>query len=170
MEVALNRLIRTLWPIAVVLLIALACALPTESQAPEALRGEWRLSAFGSGTAVGDAEVTATFAEGGVAAGRAACNYYEATYRADTRRLELAVRPDTVTAMACLNDRLMELEREYVAAMADVPRFERQGDRLNLLDETGALVLAFERPRLPMGSRPRGTGRDALRDQDQPDA
>ena len=50
-----------------------------------------------------------------------------------------------ITAMACLSpEGVMDQEQAFLAALASVTSYQLAGERLELLDSTGDVVLSFE--------------------------
>ena len=80
------------------------------------------------------AEVTLAFVDGRVA-GKSACNRYSAGIEEGESAGDIVIGPAMGTRMAC-PDHLMETEREYLDALAQVT---------NLSFQTGSLVLSGQR-------------------------
>jgi heat shock protein HslJ len=105
---------------------------------------EWRLTHhLGSGgeliPVVDDIMATATFV-GGSVAGSTGCNRYHAQCRVDEDRL--AVEAIAMTMMACEPER-SAVERAFTAALEAAVAFAIAGDRLDLADADGRVVLRF---------------------------
>ena len=86
---------------------------------------------------VEDSPVTLSI-EGEEWGGTAACNHYGGTVTIAGD--DLTVHGVFQTEMACVDDRIMESERLYLAAFQQVDRYERDGDRLLLLGDDVELV------------------------------
>lgn len=82
----------------------------------------------------------------GQAGGKAPCNGYGAGYT--QKGSTLTFEPAISTLMYC--DGVMEYESEYLAAFGAVKSFALENDQLSLLDESGAVVLAFDKPQAPV--------------------
>ena len=100
-----------------------------------------------------DATVTATFSADGSLGGNAGCNHYAADYTVDGANLNL--RPTSQTEMYCMEpEGIMAQEDRYFVLIADVTTYRVEGDRLILMDSTGADILVFEKtvpaPDLPL--------------------
>ena len=103
---------------------------------------EWRLTHHvGSQgelvAVVEDVLATATFVDGSVA-GSTGCNRYHAQYRVDEDRL--AVEAIAMTMMACDPARTA-VERAFTSALEAAVAFAIAGDRLDLADANGRVVL-----------------------------
>jgi heat shock protein HslJ len=114
---------------------------------------EWRLTHhLGSGgeliAVVDDIMATATFV-GGSVAGSTGCNRYHAQCRVDEDRL--AVAAIAMTMMACEPER-SAVERAFTAALEAAVAFAIAGDRLDLADVGGRVVLRLRAvPALVLG-------------------
>jgi heat shock protein HslJ len=86
-------------------------------------------------------EVTAVFASGGQLSGSGGCNSYSAGYTVDGNRIKI----DTLvqTEIACLDQKVMEQEQAYFAALLKATAYRIDGDRLELRDDGGALQAGF---------------------------
>ena len=114
---------------------------------------EWRLTHHvgteGELVPVGDDVLaTATFVDGSVA-GSTGCNRYHARCRVDDDRL--AVEAIAMTMMACDPER-SAVERAFTAALESAVAFAIAGDRLDLADANGPVVLRLRAvPALVLG-------------------
>ena len=86
--------------------------------------------------------ITLSF-EKGQAGGSGPCNGYGAEYTQDGTKLTFGQVAGTL--MYC--DGVMDYETGYTDALSTVQAFQLEGDRLSLLDESGAVVLVFGMPR-----------------------
>jgi heat shock protein HslJ len=119
-----------------------------------ALEGiEWRLTHH-VGTegelvpVVEDVMATATFV-GGSVAGSTGCNRYHAQYRRDVNRL--ALETIAMTMMACEPER-SAVERAFTSGLEAAVAFAIAGDRLDLADANGRVVLRLRAvPELVLG-------------------
>ena len=89
---------------------------------------------------VGDVEVTLAFGVDGTVSGLAACSRYTGTYTEDGPALSFG--PLATTAMAC-NDRLMEWEQRFLAALAAAWSWEVVGNVLWIRSEGLTAPLRF---------------------------
>ena len=85
--------------------------------------------------------ITLSF-EKGQAGGSGPCNGYGAEYVQDGTNLTFGQVVGTL--MYC--DGVMDYETGYTDALSTVQAFRLEGDRLSLLDESGAVVLVFGKP------------------------
>ncbi len=85
--------------------------------------------------------ITLSF-EKGQAGGSGACNSYGSEYTQDGAKLSFGQIVSTL--MYC--DGVMDYEMGYTDALGTVESFRLEGDRLSLLDESGAVVLVFGKP------------------------
>jgi putative lipoprotein len=77
------------------------------------------------------------------ATGSAGCNRYTARYRRSAATL--AFESPAATRKACLQPGVMEQERAFLAALANVATGRIEGDRLELRDADGAIALVLHR-------------------------
>jgi heat shock protein HslJ len=85
--------------------------------------------------------VTAIFDSGGRMSGSAGCNSYSAEYAVDGNKIK--VGPIVQTEMACEDQKVMEQEQAYLAALAKATTYRIDGDKLELRDDGGALQVGF---------------------------
>ena len=72
-----------------------------------------------------------------------ACNHFGGQYTADGDRFSIP-GPMEMTAMACLDpEGIMEQEQEFGAALATVVSYQVSGNKLEMMDQTGEVVLVF---------------------------
>jgi heat shock protein HslJ len=85
--------------------------------------------------------VTAIFDSGGRVSGSGGCNSYSAGYTVDGNKIKI----DTITQteMACLDQKIMEQEQAYFAALQKATTYRIDGDKLELRDDGGALQVGF---------------------------
>jgi heat shock protein HslJ/LysM repeat protein len=107
----------------------------------------WTLVSYGDPSApqavLEGSEITAEFdsAEGTVS-GSAGCNSYFGSYEVDGETITFGLLGSTL--MACLEpEGIMDQEQAYLAALASVATYHIQGDKLEIRDADGALVLQF---------------------------
>lgn len=113
-------------------------------EARELLLGPvWVVEAIGGVGVVDAARATLDFRPDGRLAGRASCNRYTATYALTGEGLTIA--PGATTRIACA-EALMDAERRFLAALAEVGRFD--------LDAAGALLLLAADGRVLVSARP----------------
>ncbi len=120
-----------------------ACGALGLGGSPEALVGRWELIVLGGGVPLRGIQITAEFTPQGRLMGGSGCNRYEADYRARGDGSRLAIDETQVTAMACLESWRMDLERQYLELLSRPVRFERRGDHLILMGESGVPLLTF---------------------------
>lgn len=113
----------------------------------DGVQGMWQLVAFEYGEATAfnndldEIEVTASFSAEGAVSGRSGCNRYQASVNvADD---SLTIGPIAGTKMACPGTR-MEVEDAYTQALSIVSDYQREGNTLMLLDDSGTPLLRFE--------------------------
>jgi hypothetical protein len=77
--------------------------------------------------------------------GSAGCNHYGGSYQAVESNL--TVSDLFWTEMGCLEpEGILEQEQAYLATLSTVATYQLDDDRLDMRDETGALVLVFVKP------------------------
>lgn len=108
---------------------------------------EWQATGINNGKAgiVSDKNTrlaTAIFANGTVH-GKAGCNRFSADYSKQNNALNIGIA--RTTRMFCAEAGVMELESNYLKALARAARFEVDGERLRLFDKDGALLVGFTR-------------------------
>ena len=79
---------------------------------------------------VGDATLTADFADDGTLSGNAGCNNYNGPYEIDGD--SISIGPLAGTKMACTSEELTTQETDYLAALELATSFSVTGDRLDL--------------------------------------
>ncbi len=122
-------------------------------QAPEVppapLTGtEWTLESYSSpgsesvSSVIAGTTVTAVFSADGNVTGNAGCNSYRADYRTDGANL--TIEPPISTKMYCGEpEGVMEQENRYLNLLESVAGYRIDGNRLDLLDESGATLLTY---------------------------
>jgi heat shock protein HslJ len=117
------------------------------SDGAEAIIGSWIVTSYYSGDAitsvVGDATLTADFADDGQLSGNAGCNNYSGPYELDGE--SISIGPLAVTKMACTSDELSKQEADYLAALDLATSFTVTGNRLDLLRDGGTIAATFEK-------------------------
>lgn len=107
----------------------------------------WRLESLGppgeETPASAGANVTLEFAAEGRAGGSGGCNTYGGPYTVENGSLTFG--PLASTRKACVDQGVMELEAQYLAALQAVSEFELAGDSLTLTSAGGQSVLNFVR-------------------------
>jgi heat shock protein HslJ len=108
----------------------------------------WRATGINNGkeavvSAAGTENATLTFAADGEVSGSGGCNNVMGSYTT-TEPDGLSFGPLASTRMACADD-VMQIEMEYLAALANVTTYQIEGDRLTLRDASGATQVTFER-------------------------
>jgi heat shock protein HslJ len=86
-------------------------------------------------------KVTAIFDSGGRVSGGGGCNAFSANYAVDGNKITI----DNIaqTEMACEDQKVMEQEQAYFAALANATTYRVDGDRFELRDDGGALQVGF---------------------------
>ena len=92
--------------------------------------------------ALADREVTAEFGADGRVGGSAGCNNYFAGYTVDGNNLTISQAGSTM--MACDPPAVMEQEAAYLAALASAATYTIDGDRLQIANADGEIVLTFQ--------------------------
>jgi heat shock protein HslJ len=112
---------------------------------PHAIEGtEWVVTAYNNGkggvvSVVSGTELTASFADGGVA-GNAGCNDYRAGYEIEGESLRIG--PAGSTKKMCFGpEGIMEQEAQFLAALSSAVVYRIEGDNLELRREDGALAV-----------------------------
>jgi heat shock protein HslJ len=89
--------------------------------------------------------LTVDFDEAGRASGSAGCNRYTAAYSASDSDLRFS--PTASTRMFCADPPgVMEQEAAFLAALVETVTFRLADDSLQLLDTSGTVVVALDRP------------------------
>jgi heat shock protein HslJ len=117
------------------------------SEGAQAIVGSWIVTSYYSGDAitsvVGDATLTADFADDGTVSGNAGCNNYNGPYEIDGD--SISIGPLAGTKMACSSDELSKQETDYLAALELAESFTVTGNRLDLLREGGTIAATLEK-------------------------
>jgi len=108
----------------------------------------WRVTAINNGrggvaSLVTGSNVTVAFAADGRAAGSAGCNQYTAGYQADASRLRFTAPAST--RRMCAGEDLMQQEQNFLTALESVATMRIEGNRLEMRDAKGALMIAAAR-------------------------
>jgi heat shock protein HslJ len=131
-----------------------ACGSPDEGVDLDATA--WVLASLNGESPPKDTQIILTF-DDGVAGGFAGCNAYGAQYTTDGDAL--SIDPVESTAQACLEpEDVMEQESAYVDALWTVVSYHIADDRLELLDEAGAVKLVYTRQEVFEGDPSRLVG------------
>jgi heat shock protein HslJ len=134
----LKRSMMTLVVIAVLTVVLAAC----DGSGANALRDTaWELASLAGSDVLPGTTITVKFATDEVS-GSAGCNTYGGSYTASEDSLGLS--GVYATEMGCLEPAgILEQEQAYLTALRVAARYQIDGDRLEILDETGAQILAF---------------------------
>ncbi len=126
----------------IVALMLTACGADKTADAAKSLEGEWVLQTLNGAPLLSGAAITALF-EGGTISGYSGCNSYSGPYTVKGATF----KPGEVAAtlMACMEDGVMEQEQAYFEALSNAAKFRLTGDRLELLDKSGAAILVYAR-------------------------
>ncbi len=129
--------------VALVLLIA-GCG-PSPAAGQSLLEGtEWVLVSLAGDPPLAGAVPSATFSADQIE-GTTGCNHYAGAYTADDS--DITVSEVAQTEMACMEpEGAMDQERDFLGALVAVARYRLDGERLELLDAAGGVLLVFEPP------------------------
>ena len=119
-----------------------ACDVSRMEGGTAALEGEWTLLTLNGASLLPDSTINATFEDGQVS-GHSGCNSYGGPYTSTGSRLHFGMV--AMTMMACLDEDVMAQEQAYAEALSNVAKFRLDGDRLELLDKSGAAILVYAR-------------------------
>jgi len=123
-------------------MIASACTAIQAAGGELTVPSSWKLVSFekeGSEIPVVEGStVTLELAEDGQLGGSGGCNSYGAAYAIDGKTLK--VEEVISTLMACADEKLMEQESQYFAAIHSATGFEVSGDNLTISYEGGQLI------------------------------
>jgi heat shock protein HslJ len=119
-----------------------ACGAGGTTSSAASLEGEWTLLTLNGASLLPDSTINIAFADEQVS-GFSGCNRYGGTYTVKGSALDFAEL--AVTAMACFKEGVMGQEQAYTGALSDVAKFRLDSDRLELLDESGAVILVYAR-------------------------
>ena len=112
-----------------------------------AIVGSWTVTSYYSGDAitsvVGDATLTADFADDGTLSGSAGCNNYNGPYEIDGD--SISIGPLAGTKMACTSEELSKQETDFLAALELATSFLVTGDRLDLLRDGGTIAVTLQK-------------------------
>jgi heat shock protein HslJ len=135
--------IRT-WHLSIILVTIAVLAACTCSGASALENTTWELESLSGNAVLPGTTITLEFSSDQVS-GSAGCNHYGGSYRAGADSLNVS---DLFwTEMGCLEpEGILEQEQAYLATLSTVATYQLDGDRLDMRDETGALVLVFVKP------------------------
>jgi heat shock protein HslJ len=115
----------------------------TSATTPSGLVGPtWRLTKLGGQPVIDGTTVTAEFSDESRVAGKASCNQYFGSARAEEGG-RLAVGPLASTMMACSPQGVMDQETRYLAALQAATTFVVSGEELRLGPAGAAATLVF---------------------------
>jgi heat shock protein HslJ len=125
---------------ALALLLAGCGSSPAESPSLEGT--EWVLVTLRGETPLPDTAPSAEFSADQIS-GSTGCNTYFGTYEVSGG--ELSIGDVASTEMWCMEpEGVMDQEQAFLAALASVASYRLAGERLELLDGTGGVILLFE--------------------------
>lgn len=119
-----------------------ACGVGGAAGSAASLAGEWTLLTLNGESLLAGSTITATFEDDKIT-GYSGCNVYGGAYTVKGAGLQLG--EIAMTQMACLEDGVMDQEQTFMKALSNVAKFRLDNDRLELLDESGAILLAYAR-------------------------
>jgi heat shock protein HslJ len=103
---------------------------------------QWVLVALGGEALLPDTAPSAEFSAEQIS-GSAGCNTYFGTYTVSGS--EITISDVANTEMWCMEpEGVMDQERAFLAALASVASYRIAGERLELMDGTGGVILLFE--------------------------
>jgi heat shock protein HslJ len=113
------------------------------SQGSLALEGtQWRLVALEGKPPLADTALSAEFSADQIS-GSAGCNHFFGTY--EVSGSDLTISDVARTEMYCADpEGVMDQEETFAAALTSAASYRLDGARLELLDATGNVILAFE--------------------------
>ncbi|MGD8491109.1 MAG: META domain-containing protein [Anaerolineae bacterium] len=119
---------------------------PADSSALQETR--WALVTLGGDALLPGTAPSAEFSADQIS-GSAGCNTYFGTY--DASGSEMTIGDVAHTEMWCVEpEGVMDQEQAFLAALASVTGYRLAGGRLELLDESGSVILIFEpQPAVP---------------------
>ena len=122
--------------------ILLLTACSTSGSSQDLTGNIWLLSELNGQAPITGTAITAEFDEDDRVAGSSGCNNYSTSYTVDGTQLTFS-EPMASTMMAC-PEPIMEQERDYTQALADIATFEITDDELILKDSNGDEVARFD--------------------------
>ncbi len=125
-----------------VALMLTACGASGDAVSAASLEGEWTLQTLNGAPLLAGSTINATFEEGKIT-GYSGCNSYGGAYTVKGDGLQLG--EIATTLMACLEDGVMDQEQAYFEALSNAAKSRLDNDRLELLDASGATLLAYMR-------------------------
>jgi heat shock protein HslJ len=130
--------------------LALAACGPIGNGQEEPIRLDgtsWVLVALNGDSPLEGTTITAEFAEGEIS-GSSGCNSYFGSYTLNGNGLEFGMMG--MTEMACMEPQgVMEQESAYLETLRSITQVRLAGDQLEMMDESGDVVLRFERQEEP---------------------
>ncbi len=136
--------VKTLFATLIIVWLIAACGSKDEDpSAPVALDGtSWTLVALNGQALMSGTSITVAFSEGEVT-GQSGCNSYFGPYSLDENKLQFGMI--AMTEMACLEpEGVMDQEMAYLETLQTVAEVRLTDGQLEMLDESGAVVLRFE--------------------------
>lgn len=110
----------------------------SSAAATQPIEGKWRPTQIGTLSVAGDTEAFVSFADFGRISGHGGCNRFFGSF--ETRGDSLEVGPLGATQMAC-PEAIMEHESQFLRALRESDRFNREGSDLVLMDEAGEVLM-----------------------------
>ncbi|MEN6609544.1 MAG: META domain-containing protein [Methanoregulaceae archaeon] len=117
-------------------------------QAPSLIGTSWMLVSLDNGngtlrTVTPGSNVTASFMNEGLLAGRAGCNWYSANYTVTGSSSAITVGTAVRTAMACHDPLVMAQEDRYMDSLGRWAGYQIPGTKLIITDSSGKTILEF---------------------------
>jgi heat shock protein HslJ len=118
------------------------------AQSSELAGTAWKATGINNGkgavaSLVAGSTVTLAFSSDGQASGSAGCNRYTARYEQDGENLRFLAPAGS--RRACVDDRLMQQEQAFLAALRTVATARFEGNRVELRTAEGSLAVALAR-------------------------
>jgi len=135
---------RTLIPVIIAALTILSLAACAGSGTNTLRNTAWELAFLEGSELLPGTAIAIEFTADQVS-GSAGCNHYEESYKVSGD--SLTISGVFATEMGCLEPAgILGQETAYLTALRGAARYQLGGDRLKILDETGAIVLTFAAP------------------------
>jgi len=135
--------VKILFVTLIIALMIVACGSKDEKSDPVVLDGTgWTLVTLNGQAPLSGTTITAAFSEGEVT-GQSGCNSYFGPYTLDGNALQFDMIG--MTEMACLEpEGLMDQEMAYLGALQAVAEARLVDGQLEMLDDSGAVILRFK--------------------------
>ena len=127
-----------------ILILSMATVAPgiVMSGAPTELVGDWRIKSIGQTPTLAGSNAVLVFTEDGTLSANVGCNQAGGSYRLDASGLDIG--PLAATRKMCEQE-IMAQEDAFFAAIEQTSEFRVDGNTLELLDESGSILLTARR-------------------------